>query len=49
MTVISGKWHKLASATLGAAFLSVPLAVAMALVAWFGTETRGRDLRELED
>jgi mono/diheme cytochrome c family protein len=30
MTVISGKWHRLASAALGAAFLSVPLAVAMA-------------------
>lgn len=30
MTVLSGKWHKLAFASLGAAFLSVPLAVALA-------------------
>ncbi len=30
MTAISGKWYKLASAALGAAVLSVPLAVAMA-------------------
>ncbi|MEO5707934.1 MAG: cytochrome c [Alteraurantiacibacter sp.] len=30
MTAITGKWHKLALATLGAASLSIPLAVALA-------------------
>jgi putative MFS transporter len=28
--------------------IMVPTAAALILVAWFGTETRGRDLRELD-
>jgi putative MFS transporter len=31
-----------------ALMIIAPLALALVLVAWFGTETRGRDLRELE-
>ena len=33
---------------IAALMIIAPLALALALVAWFGTETRGRDLRELE-
>lgn len=33
---------------IAALMILAPLALTLALVAWFGTETRGRDLRELE-
>jgi putative MFS transporter len=33
---------------IAALMIIAPLALALALVAWFGTETRGSDLRELE-
>ncbi len=33
---------------LAAAIVAVPALVSLALIAWFGRETRGRDLRELE-
>ncbi|MDH7640488.1 MFS transporter [Sphingomonas oryzagri] len=33
---------------LSAALILIPTAIAMALIAWFGRETRGRDLRDLD-
>jgi hypothetical protein len=31
-----------------ATFVAAPAALSLLLIAWFGRETRGRDLRELE-
>jgi putative MFS transporter len=32
----------------GAAFVLLPVIAALALVGWYGVETRGRDLRDFE-